>query len=282
MSALIASLINGQASDTLSVLDRALHYGDGVFETLEYTDGQIIFWTRHVQRLQHGCARIGLDPPDPAHLQRDVTQLLHTHQQGVIKILITAGVGGRGYQRSHTHGQCIMLLFPSMPPTHPQGIRLHTCETRLGRNTSLAGIKHLNRLEQVMAKRELPQDCHEGLMLDEQGNVIEGIMSNIFCLQGPLLRTPKLKHCGVSGIIRNAILALAPSLHLTTKEAVLKPSDLLASDEIFVCNSLIHIWPVRQWGHWHCQHHPITEQLTRALKQMMTQHAMTLHKGSIC
>ena len=284
MSGLIVALVDGHPAQSLPLADRSLHYGDGVFETLEYCDGQVSFWSRHLQRLQDGCERIGLARPDEAQLRQETTQLVQGHRAGVLKIIISAGEGGRGYQRSHNIGRRILMLFPALNDQQQQqhGIRLHTCNTLLGHNTALAGIKHLNRLEQIMAKRELPSDCAEGLMLDEDEWVIEGIMSNVFCIQGRRLLTPRLTHCGVNGIIRNAILEVAPKVAMQVQEISLRRADLLASEEFFVCNSLIHIWSVMHWEKRHDWQRKVTDELRMALNTMIKQHAITLQKGSTC
>ena len=150
-------LVNGKAVDCVPTLDRGLLYGDGLFETIAVSGGKLCFWEPHMQRLQAGCERLGMALVDAAQLAQECSLLIQESQQAVIKIIITRGSGGRGYRLpEQPHSTRIIQLhdWPAWPADCTEcGINTRICSTLLGHNSSLAGIKHLNRLEQVMAIR---------------------------------------------------------------------------------------------------------------------------------
>jgi 4-amino-4-deoxychorismate lyase len=245
-------LINGQKNEFISVQDRGLHYGDGLFETLAVHDKQPLCWGKHFARLKKGCARLGIECPSSELLFSEAIQLCNDSDKSVLKIILTRGQGGRGYRPPETNNPVTRILGNYPWPDHPhgnviEGIKIRLCNTRLARNPQLAGIKHLNRLEQVLARSEWDDpDVAEGLMQDTEGNVMEGTMSNLFIINGNLLITPDLTECGIAGIIRECVLDLAADINLETSISSLTDKDLYAADEIFLCNSVIGIWPVRQ------------------------------------
>ena len=243
-------LINGTAGDGVAANDRGLLFGDGLFETLAVVQGEPRYWLRHMARLQTGCHRLGITPVDEALLRREVAQLLKDGAgmaRNVLKIIITRGTGGRGYQAdpAATPTRIVQLHdWPGRPAGH-EGIRATLCTLRLGNNPQLAGIKHLNRLEQVMARAEWDDaDIREGVMLDQSGRVIEGTMSNLFLVRQGELVTPDLTRCGVAGIMRDVILEIAGQAGLQTRISDFTLDDLFQAEELFVTNSLIGIWPV--------------------------------------
>lgn len=244
-------LVNGHAQDHIAVADRGLHYGDGLFETIAVTGGRPRLWERHWRRLSTGCRRLGIAPPDPEILWEEASRVCGGVDRGVLKIILTRGAGGRGYRPVQT-GQATRIMATYPWPAYPeanwrQGVAVRVCTTRLGRNPALAGIKHLNRLEQVLARSEW-QDPHiaEGLMLDDDGHVIAGTLSNLFIVTAQGLLTPTLAACGVAGIMRSVILDLAAELDIVWQEKPLRLEDLLRADEVFLSNALIGIWPVRR------------------------------------
>jgi 4-amino-4-deoxychorismate lyase len=245
----VTVLVNGEAVDCVPTTDRGLLYGDGVFETIAVSAGQLSFWERHVQRLQSGCERLGIGPIDVAQLALECRLLAQQSQLAVIKIICTRGSGGRGYRvPGQPHPTRIVQLhgWPGYPASYAgTGIQSRICRTRLGHNPSLAGIKHLNRLEQVLARREWTDPAiREGLMLDTAGNVVEGTMSNVFMVKEARLVTPDLTLCGVAGIMRAHVLELAKQHTIESRVQPVALETLLQADEVFVCNSLIGIWPV--------------------------------------
>lgn len=269
-------LINGQPTGQIDARDRGLHYGDGLFETIAVRDGRPQLWDRHLARLTAGCERLRLPAPDAALLAAEAAQLCDGVAQGVLKIILTRGVGGRGYAIPHADAATaagrmsrilIRLPAPDYPATHYRdGVAVRLCELRLGDAPALAGIKHLNRLEQVLARSEWSDPgIAEGLMRDAEGAVIEGTMSNLFIVRTGGLETPELTRCGVAGVMRGRIIDRARELGLAVTERRLMPADLAAADECFLCNSLIGIWPVRRIDDNVLPVGPLTRWLTEQL-----------------
>jgi len=247
----MTTLINGEPSDCIAASDRAVQYGDGLFETIAVKSGECEHWYEHMARLTEGCQRLNIPAPDAQQLLVDSQKLCAKHQQAVLKIIITRGSGGRGYGAPDDVKPTRIVSihpWPEYPESNfEQGIQLHLCTTQLSKQPALAGIKHLNRLEQVLARNEW-HDPHisEGLMCDEHGNVVEGTMSNVFAVINGELITPKIIDCGVAGIMRKHIISQAILHNITIHEQTIKLDDLYAADELFVCNSIIGIWPVRK------------------------------------
>lgn len=247
-------LVNGQSTHSIALTDRALHYGDGVFETVAIIGKRPIHWDAHIQRLLKGCERLLIPPPDISNLRENVDKLLNFSQEhkAVLKIIYTRGSGGRGYQIPiDTYPSQIVALYPW--PNYPEayyveGINVHICDTRISRNSVLAGIKHLNRLEQVLARAEWKDSTmmQEGLMLDEQSNIIEGTMTNLFVVANDSLITPDLNYSGVAGIIRSIIIDYAKHHNWPCQVKSIKLADLMRAEELFLCNSIIGIWPIRK------------------------------------
>jgi 4-amino-4-deoxychorismate lyase len=243
------TLINGVVVDRIDAGDRGLLYGDGLFETMAVRNGWVSSWPRHMARLLAGCERLGIPAVDPDQLSRESRELLAGIRQGVLKLIVTRGSGGRGYRiPEKILPRRILQLhpWPDFPATaSDEGVAVRLCAIRLCHNPVLAGIKHLNRLEQVLARREWdnPQ-IGEGLLLDVAGCLVEGTMSNLFLVRDQVLLTPDLSCCGVAGIMRSIILECAEQLSLTAEIRALDIADLKAADEVFICNSLIGIWPV--------------------------------------
>ncbi|MDE2070310.1 MAG: aminodeoxychorismate lyase [Gammaproteobacteria bacterium] len=245
--------VNGELRDQVSVSDRGLQYGDGVFETLPVKHGQIALLAYHLDRLYAGCERLAINAPSREKLQSELLSAACGEQHAILKLLITRGVGGRGY-RPPPDSETTRILTRHPWPDHPSawsgvGIQLRVCSTRLGHNSRLAGLKHLNRLEQVLARAEWSErePWQEGLMLDEEGAVIEGTMTNVFvCMADGRRITSELSRCGVAGVMRRHLLERAVEAGEPVQEAQLSLKELQAAREVFVCNSLIGIWPVRR------------------------------------
>jgi 4-amino-4-deoxychorismate lyase len=247
----LAVLIDGHPGERLPVTDRGLSYGDGLFETLALADAGPCLWRLHLERLDAGCRRLGIAAPEPVLLRREAARAIAGHRDGVLKIILTRGSGGRGYRPDPAaRPRRILLWFPG--PEYPdswtvEGVHVRFCATQLGRNPRLAGIKHLNRLEQVLARAEWANPAiAEGLMLDSEGLVIEGTMSNLFVERDGRLLTPRLDRTGVAGVVRALVLEQARAQGIVCEERDLEPQELLAADALFLTNSLIGIWPVRR------------------------------------
>jgi len=245
-------LINGLFSESVSAQDRGLHYGDGVFETIAIQNGKPLCWEAHYRRLQEGCIQLGMQCPTMDLLSAEIRRLPVTGPRCVTKIIVTRGPGGRGYRPPDPAPVPTRILgvypWPDFPVENASdGIKARICSTRLGGSPQLAGIKHLNRLEQVLARGEWDDpDIAEGLMLDLHDAVIEGTMSNLFCVKDNVLITPDLSSCGIAGIIRGCILELSAQLNMQVSIRTMTETELYTADELFLCNSVIGVWPVRE------------------------------------
>ena len=242
-------LINGVADAVISPLDRGFAYGDGVFRTIPVQNGRATAWAEHYAKLVADSGRLNLACPEAALWQEDIERLFADQADGVIKLILTRGISERGYAVM-SHGHVTRVAIRSPLPNYPQqnadrGIRVHLCQTRLAHQPLLAGIKHLNRLENVLARQEWSDpSISEGVMLDQGGLVVEGVMSNIFVRSGTILSTPDLRQCGVAGITRQRILDIAPSLGLTPVITSVTLGALMEADEVLMCNSLYSAWQV--------------------------------------
>lgn len=261
-------LVNGAQQQSLPATDRGLHYGDGLFETIAVIHGMPQLWEQHMQRLQNGCDRLGITPPDKTLLQAESAQLCADSERAVLKIIITRGSGGRGYRPPEAQQpNRIVIRYPW--PEHVDsndGLKLRLCKTTLGCNPALAGIKHLNRLEQVIARAEWQDESiAEGLMCDTKGNIIEGTMSNLFCVRDAVLITPDISQCGVAGVMRAQVLALAEQLHLDACVTSVTRSELEVMDEVFITNSILGIRQVAAFENVNYGDNPVTRRLQQAL-----------------
>ncbi len=244
-------LVNGIEADSLSTGDRGLQYGDGLFETLAVQRGRPLCWDRHMQRLRVGCERLSIHCPESELISGEAERVIGGISLGVLKIVVTRGPGDRGYRiPPHSRPTRILSSLPWPPFSSAwvqQGVAVRVCDTRLARNPRLAGIKHLNRLEQVLARSEWddPQIA-EGLMLDTSNRVIEGTASNLFAVTAGRLLTPDLADAGVEGIMRGLVLDAARALGVPVDVRCVYPKDLRHADELFLSNSLFGVWPIRQ------------------------------------
>ncbi len=249
MSTNITSLVNGVAAEQISIADRGLQYGDGCFETIAVQQGQALLWDRHIQRLVSGCQRLGINASVIAdELSVDAKKIITSTMDGVLKIIVTRGAGERGYRLDNTQRPTRIVTFgpsPQYPKDYRcEGIAMRLCDTRLSENKTLAGIKHLNRLEQVLARSEWQDQYQEGLMLNQAGQVIEGTMSNVFVQIGDEVITPLLNHCGVAGVMRSVIFDKLSDKNIICQQRQLELQTLYEADAIFICNSIIGLWPV--------------------------------------
>ncbi|HUX89874.1 MAG TPA: aminodeoxychorismate lyase [Gallionellaceae bacterium] len=259
-------IINGLPGDSINASDRGLMYGDGVFRTLLIRQGKPLLWPQHYSKLQHDCHALGIVCPSIQLLGAELEQLVESRPDAIAKIVITRGPATRGYAPS-VNPQVTRILSVSAVPEYPdsyatQGISVYICKLRLGHQPRLAGIKHLNRLENVLAAAEW-NDEHiaEGILLDEDEHVIEGTRSNLFLVRDGKLYTPDLSKCGVAGLQRDRVIAYARQHRMVCKVAELQMDDLLSADEIFVVNSVIGLWPVRDIHRFSSKHFPVSLQI---------------------
>lgn len=252
---------------SIAVEDRGLHYGDGVFESALLTRGRVRFLDQHLHRLALGCERLGIVPPDPAVLRSDVQRLSGSAERAVLKIIVTRGIGPRGYRpSSRSKATRVVALYPAPLLPATSGLVLRWCETRVGRNVRLAGIKHLNRLEQVLAQAEWQDDAiAEGLMLDTEGELVSGTASNVFLVRADALVTPDVRFCGVRGIMRGEVLRVAKELGIAVSEEPLWPHDVEAASEVFITSSVRGVRSVAGLGPLRWTDSPVADRLRQAL-----------------
>jgi 4-amino-4-deoxychorismate lyase len=245
---MIRSWVNGREASTVSIQDRALGYGDGLFETVKISGGRLEYWPQHRQRLLTGVARLALKL-DMAQLDAEISAFCAGVEEGVLKLIVSRGEGGRGYfYPDNMQANRMLMLYPAVhypDAYYRQGVRVRFCRIRALQNPALAGIKHLNRLEQVLARNEWQDEVEEGLLLDQNDHALEGTMSNLFAIKNGQLLTPDLSGNGVSGIIRGMILQHAERENIRCRITDLSRQQLEQADELFLCNSIIGIWPVR-------------------------------------
>jgi len=241
---MIVLLVNGRLvadrTHAIDAQDRGLQYGDGVFETMLLRDGEVCLLANHLARLQVGCGRLGISAPTYEVIQGDIEQLVRIALNGVIKLIVTRGAGGRGYRAAANLPPNRMTSLHGMPLTDgAQGVTIRWCQTRLARNAQLAGIKHLNRLEQVLAQNEW-HDEHiaEGLMLDTEDEVICATAANVFLVSEGTLVTPDLRFGGIRGVMREQVLLKARSLNIDVQERAVRAKEVLAASELFLTSTV--------------------------------------------
>lgn len=245
----IQYMINGKRDACLTPMDRGLAYGDGVFRTFPISRGVPQCWDRHYARLSDDCNALRIVCPPASVLLREIAHLCQDDDSAVIKIIITRGDSGRGYAPPALAQPARMVIKSPMPEYPEQnfseGVHLHLCETRLALQPCLAGIKHLNRLENVLARMEwVDANIADGLLLDTEGQVIECTMSNLFMRRGNAVVTPDLSRCGVAGVTRQRVMEILAARGYQTEIARFDLQALRQADEVVICNSLFGVWQV--------------------------------------
>jgi 4-amino-4-deoxychorismate lyase len=234
-------LINGSSEASLSPLDRGLAFGDGIFRTLRLEGGQPVWWLDQLAKLESDCARLGLPAPTRTEWERDIAWLAVRRPDAVLKLVVTRGPGPRGYRVPDLPFPTRLAIASRLPdfpdPIAETGAMVRVCDLKLARQPRLAGVKHLNRLENVLARMEWDDPAiDEGLLLDSEGQVVSGVMSNVFLRQSGVWRTPFLDHCGVAGVARGRLLR-----RLDAREAEIGLEDVRAADTVLLSNSLIRV-----------------------------------------
>jgi len=237
-------LIDGERRDRCEVDNRGLNYGDGVFETLLVQAGSPVWWGEHLARLRRGCEALGMRFPDPDLLAYEADQLCAGQARAVLKLVLVRSGAGRGYApEPGARSQRILSLHAAPVPIgrdYVEGIELRWCEMRMALQPRLAGIKHLNRLESVLARAELAGSAaQEGLLLDTAGRVVCATAANVFTLKAGRLRTPSLRACGIAGTCRDWVLS-----RVDVEICELLPQDIERADGVFLSSSLRGILPV--------------------------------------
>lgn len=260
------------ACGELPMDDRGLHYGDGLFETIAIRDGVPRLWQRHMQRLASSCMRLEIPFPGESAL-RDLLQTTIDEagaetSDATAKLIVTAGIGERGYARPKELTPSVRArLFPAklIPAGHYiDGVEVQICATRIAEQPALAGLKSLNRLEQVLARMEF-DTAFEGLMCDAANRVICGTMSNVFIVDKHEIATPSLHRCGVEGVARAEILerARAERMHVDIRDVTI--DECLQADELILSNSQFGLLPVRRIGDRSFEQRAAYEQLRNLL-----------------
>lgn len=246
-------LINGKPQNELAADDRATQFGDGCFTTARVVDGQVHFLSAHLQRLRDACQRLLIPFIEWSILEQEMLSQASGHSHAVLKVLISRGSGGRGYSGSTCEHPTRMLSISAWPSHYQRwlhdGITLALSPVRLGRNPFLAGIKHLNRLEQVLIRALLEQtDADDVLVLDSEGWITECCAANIFWRKGSHVFTPQLDQAGVAGIMRQHCIRQLAGSRFDLQEVNAPESALAQADEIIVCNALMPVIPVKAYG----------------------------------
>jgi 4-amino-4-deoxychorismate lyase len=246
----LAVLVNGEFTKEGWTLDRALHYGDGLFETIVVRDGQLRFEALHQARLAEGCARLSIDV-DHNGLWQQARSLAAQQPSCMLKLLVTRGSAvARGYAPAGTErARVVMLAYPAASgPEVATPVSVATLRAMLGENPRLAGIKHCNRLEQVLARMELRSHsgAFEGLMASSSGHLISGTMSNVFLEQDGTLMTPRLDCCGIAGVMRAVVLREAAAAGFAVRVDQLPLDVLQRCNGLFLTNARIGVLPVRE------------------------------------
>ena len=264
---------NGELITSDVATDRALLYGDGVFTTLVIKDGKGLFIEEHFQRLLKDCHQLKINNPPLNDIKNSFASIIKNINQGIVRISVSRSSGERGYLCVNPIP--VFWISTSQWPAHIEtfrasGINVRYCQQRLSQNSTLAGIKHCNRLEQVLARNEWQSDDYqEGLMLDTADQVIEGTMSNLFLVKNNQLITPNLTLSGVEGIMRQKIIEIAKFENIDVKVTTILVDDLNAADAAFVTNSVIGIWPINRIDN-HCfVQNPLIKKLQQSLNKFI-------------
>ncbi len=242
------ALINGRPETTIDLSDRGFQFGDGVFTTLLIQDGIPLFAREHLDRLDRDAKTLRLPSPEREVLSHEIAQLASGCASGILKIHWTRGSGGRGYLPAENLSPTrALILRPAEPFCEklPAPLRLRWAAMRLGINPVLAGAKHMNRLEQVLARLEWNDpEIDESLLKDSEGFVVEGISTNLFLLQGSSLVTPLLDRAGVKGVVRELLIKMALASGYSVREERVRPESIINAEALLLTNSVRGICPV--------------------------------------
>jgi len=269
-------LVNGVPATSVPALDRGLQFGEGVFETIACPGGRPRFLPLHLERLEFGCERLRIPAPNLDEIQAEVVGLASAVERGIVKVIVTGGEAvARGYARSGNETATRITIRYPWPHEDPaqlhDGVMARTLSMRLGENPRLAGLKHCNRLEQILARAEVAADAQlaEGILFSSCGNLVSGTMSNVFLVRESCLLTPRIDQCGVAGVMRRVVLREARQVGIPARECELRAENLQAADEIFLTNARIGIWPVRALDGRVLRPGPLTRHLQSVLEPLL-------------
>lgn len=266
---MLECLVDGEISERISAADRGLQYGDGLFETVAVMGGQPRFWQGHMDRLSAGCEQLGLPVTPQSVLLRELKTVSAGNPTCLVKIIITRGTCGFGFAADSPPTPNRIVCSYAWPADEGKpatfGVRARMCDLRLGIQPALAGLNHLNRLEQVTARSEWRDPLvGEGILLDREDHIISGVSSNIFLVYSGRLLTPRLDRCGIRGVVRSAILT---AFRPRCEQRRLLLDMLPDSDEIFICDSVRGVLPVVRIDHWEYDVGPVTREVQGWLEQ---------------
>jgi len=238
-------LVNGIRQNHIEIQNRGIAYGDGLFTTAKVLNGSIEYLSAHIERLIFGCKKLGITPPSKQELIKQLTSVAKDYSLAVLKVIITANSGGRGYARAKCNEHDLIIMIHDYPHHYDAlanvGIKLGLSKQQMGINPMLAGLKHLNRLEQVLLKEELSIRAEDDLLVANINNeIIEATSANLFVLLKGKWHTPDVSQSGVNGIMRQAILQRFP-------DTIIKPlilDDIIQAQAMFICNCIMGIMPV--------------------------------------
>lgn len=264
MSGALAIRWNGEPVERIPALSRGLHYGDGVFRTLLLHDGVVVAADAQLDRLRADAAALGIAAPPLQRLQAELAAAAR-FGNGTVKLLLLRAGERRGYRPESDAADCLLIVYPpaaSGSAAAIEGITAIRSPVTLASQPLLAGVKHLNRLEQVLASRDWPAGVDEALLGDDRGQPVCATRANLFWVRHGVLHTPALDRCGVAGVTRSRLLALAAAADIECRIGSQPWSALLSADEAFLSGSLIGIWPLRAIDS-HCYEaaRPVTRRL---------------------
>jgi len=261
---MIRAWVNGQEASDISLRDRGFQYGDGLFETMRLEKSSIIFMNEHCARLQLGCQRLNIKINIDLILQQ-LDIVLKEVASGVLKLIVTRGDSERGYKINPEAPPTIIWIhsdYPVYPSSYySEGVDVCICKTQVSRNPVLAGLKHMSRMENILARQEWQDEYQEGLMCDELGNIVEGTMSNFFAVKSDTLITPGLQYSGVEGVVRQKLLDIAAQENYRVEIRDINLAELESIDSVLMTSSLIGVWPVRSIAAHQFEMNPLSKLL---------------------
>ena len=231
-------LINGHAVTTIEATDRGLHYGDGLFETMRCENGRVRWLAYHLQRLASGCQRLRIQMPDPNLLQSELKALAAHHKRALLKLVITRGpMVRRGYRPAGTEQPTRIVSIHPWPGDDDAPLRLGISAISLAGNPLLAGIKHLSRLDNVLAQQEAAErGLDEVVMCCSSGEVVCGSMSNLIVVSEKGILTPALNNAGVHGVMRALSLSAAAATGISLAVDRVNTAQLQTATAIYCSN----------------------------------------------
>ncbi|NQY04539.1 MAG: aminodeoxychorismate lyase [Halieaceae bacterium] len=255
----------------LPLPDRGMEFGDGLFETLLCVDGKLLFPERHQVRLEQGFHQLGFNGPAPdlEALISPATEAIAQSTAAVLRLTLTRSAGLRGYAPGDgTAHRCVLRLTPLNhdPLSEPVPLSLGVAGIRLAHQPALAGIKHLNRLEQVLIKSEtLPAGYQDWLVIDAQDNIVESSMANLFFVTGKHIVTPSISRSGVAGMMREQVIYALLEAGYDVEARPIAYSHLCHYQHVFMTNSLVGILDINHVDDVHFTHADVTQQIRQTL-----------------